>query len=297
MSTLRQTLIDSLHMQNVNNVKFVKASHPFPCIYCHKNVNYNQRGLMCSSCQCWSHIKCNGTPILEYNELKVICNTFQTQRFMPNNDWICFNCHVNKLSEIFPFGMIDNFDLANLLENDSICILNHLPSYEITSKAKSFLLDKFDIDDNVVSNINSKYYSVKDFQSVIKGPDSFTIFHSNLNGLESKFDELHSFVTCSKEIDFICISETSQKINNDFCSNILIPGYHPPYSIGSHSSRGGVAIYGKNVYNIKERSDLSTSNNLFEFVSVEITNANTKNTLCCCCYRHTNNNIDDCGIY
>ena len=99
---------------------------------------------------------------------------------------------------IFPFGYEDNQDLLNLLDSDSMKILDFLPTYEIASKAQSFNLSDSDIDDNFVNNINSKYYSVQDFKSAIQTDSSLSIFHTNLNGLENKFSEFNHFISTTQ---------------------------------------------------------------------------------------------------
>ena len=56
----------------------------------------------------------------------------------------------------------------------------NLPSYEIESKAHSIdSLNQFDIDENIISNLSSRYYSAFEFKN-IKKPNSFNILHSNL---------------------------------------------------------------------------------------------------------------------
>ena len=53
----------------------------------------------------------------------------------------------------------------------------------------------------------------------------FNILHSNLNGLESKFEDYHNFImNIELDIDILCISETSQKENMFFDSNATIDG-------------------------------------------------------------------------
>ena len=41
------------------------------------------------------------------------------------------------------------------------------------------------------------------------------------------------------------LSETSQKLNQDFGTNIMIDGYKTPFVQGSKFNKGGVAIYTK----------------------------------------------------
>ena len=159
----------------------------------------------------------------------------------------------------------------NLLEADSMELFALLPTYEITSKAQTFTLNDCDIDENMINNINSKYHSVQEFKSAIQEKSSFSIMHSNLNGLESKIDDLSCFIsTISNKLDIICISETSQKADIDFSVNVKLPGYKYPYSLGSHSARGGVAIYVNDKLDVIVRNDLSKNTNSFEAIWIEM---------------------------
>ena len=60
------------------------------------------------------------------------------------------------------------------------------------------------------------------------------IYHFNLDGLESKFELLHNFINTTKlSLDVTCLCETSQKLNQDFGTNVMINGYKNPYTTGS----------------------------------------------------------------
>ena len=247
------------------------ASHPNPCGVCHKNVNKNQRSFKCSMCNLSIHYKCNKKP-------------------SPN--FKCETCNILYLAEIFPFGLIDNHTLTDLIDtNLNSNNLDNLPSYDINSKVNSFgNLKDTDIDENLPSNINSKYYSCSEFENLNKRK-AFNIVHSNLNGLESKFDDYTNFINSNSNLDVLCISETSQKENCDFKLNVTINGYKQPYCIGSKTSRGGVAIYVKDNLNVLLRSDLSKNTLSFEAVWIEIIQKN-KNIICGCIYRHPNSDIN-----
>ena len=97
-----------------------------------------------------------------------------------------------------------------------------------------------DINGNTINNLNSRYYPAQEFKSL----NTFNIFHSNLDGLESKFERLINFVNTTKmSLDIICLSEKSQKLNRDFDTDVMIDGYKKPYTTGSNINKGGVAIY------------------------------------------------------
>ena len=79
------------------------------------------------------------------------------------------------------------------------------------------------------SNLKSKYHSVYQFQN-LKIQKNFNIFHANVNGLDSKFDNLHTFLAGSKSaMDVIVITETSEHLNNSFIRNVSLDGYKPPF--------------------------------------------------------------------
>ena len=291
---IQNYLIESLKQQNNYYKNNINATHPHPCGICQKNVNQNQKYLECSSCKYWIHIKCNGSSIEEYHTImgnKTVLTDVQL-------DWHCNKCKILKLANIFPFGLVDNSDLFHILNSDSLKSLDNLPTYDIASKAHNIdSLNQHDIDINCIDNINSRYYPAHEFTSINKS-DSFNILHSNLNGLENKFDEYHNFIASTQlNLDVLCISETSQKENNNFNLNVSIEGYKQPFALGSKTARGGVAIYVKNDLNVIERNDLNINNISFEAIWIEILNSKTKNILCGCIYRHPNSDVEEFTNY
>ena len=74
------------------------------------------------------------------------------------------------------------------------------------------------------------------------------------------------------DLDVLCISETSQKENSEFNLNISIKSYKPPFTLGSKTDKGGVAIYAKEYLNVIERKDLNLVSNHCEAVWIEILN-------------------------
>ena len=81
----------------------------------------------------------------------------------------------------------------------------------------------------------------------------------------------------SKWTYILCISETSQKKDVNFDLNITIDGYRQPTSVGSKTSKGGVAIYSKTDINVVDRNDLNIIDNSFEAVWIEVKNEKRKN--------------------
>ena len=101
---------------------------------------------------------------------------------------------------------------------------------------------------------------------------NFNIFYTNINGLENKFDLLYEFLSNSdSDFDIIGITETSQKSNEMFTSNVSISSYNM-YSTSSLSSKGGISIYVEVHLHNFERNDLKIQHNEFEAVWIEIIN-------------------------
>lgn len=271
-STTRDFLIESLRQTENYYQNIINASHPYPCGICQKNVHNNQKGIMCSTCKHWIHIKCNGTTIEEYAKMMEE-NALLTDTEIDETQWICNKCLISNRAKNFPYGLQDDQEFLDIVNIESLKSLEYLPSYEITSKAHQIdSLNQHDIDENIINNINSRYYPAYEFLS-LKDINSFNILHSNLNGLENKFENYQSFINCSKmDLDVLCISETTQKENIDFSLNVDLDGYHKPRILGSKSSRGGVAIFTKNNLNVTERKDLNIVDKSFEAIWVEIHN-------------------------
>ena len=294
---IRKQLIESLKQNNDLYKNVINAKHPYPCGICQKNVNNNQKAIECSNCKYWIHIKCNGTTDDEYRKM-VNENDLMSESDIALQKWLCYKCTISNMAALFPFGLENDYELKNVLNNESLKILDNLPTFDIYSKANSLdSLKQFDIDENVIIDINSRYYPVSEFQN-LKLNNSFLIMHSNLNGLENKFDEYHNFVSNTKmDIDLLCISETSQKEGFDFLTNVNIEGYKIPFTIGSKTSKGGVAIYAKKELNVVERKDLNCVNISFECLWVEIINEKHKNIICGCIYRHPKSDVDEFNKY
>ena len=66
---IQNYLIESIWQNNNTYKNVINATHPHPCGICKKNVNNNQKAILCSNCKHWIHIKCNGTSVTEYNQM------------------------------------------------------------------------------------------------------------------------------------------------------------------------------------------------------------------------------------
>ena len=292
MESIKCYIENALLNQEILKAGFPKANYPFPCSVCFKNVNTNQKSIKCNSCCMWVHIRCNGTSTAEFENLSS-SNTSSGSKRLLIPFWNCMICVTKQRAEIFPFGLLDNHDLNNVIQVNSFNSLKNIPSIDIFSKSQKYdSLSNSNIDNNIGSFLDSRYYNVHEFKNLLSNDNHLNIFHSNLNGLESKFDELNEFISTTKmNLDLICISETSQKNDDDFLSNISIDNYYAPYTTGSNFARGGVAIYAKNNLHVTERLDLKENNDYLEAIWVEISVKNGKNIICGCVYRHPNSDI------
>ena len=167
-----------------------------------------------------------------------------------------------------------------------------LPKFAIVNEVSKFSnqYDK-EIDYNLPVCTSYKYYTVNEFQTLKNS--NLNIFHTNINGLESKFDNLQEFVSSTSfGLDIISITETSHKNSEFFATNVSLKGYNEFYT-SSNSVKGGTAIYVEVNYDTFERSDHKIQNDCFESTWIEIKNKHNKNILCGCIYRHPKYNLLD----
>lgn len=123
------------------------------------------------------------------------------------------------------------------------------------------------------------YYYPSDFQklSLLSSSPYFTLFYINLNSLDAHLNDLQITVaSLNFPFHVIGISETREnysagvKMNNNLNGFIL-------FSQPSSYAAGGVAIYASKSLNAFKQTDLSTTDDEFEAVWVEINNTKAKN--------------------
>ena len=119
------------------------------------------------------------------------------------------------------------------------------------------------------------------------------IFHTNINGLESKLDNLHGFISGSQpKLDILAITETSEQEKVGFLHNVEIKGYKI-FHTASKTSKGGTAVYVNENVNSIERIDLNILHDEFEGKWVEIKNKHSKNIICGCIHKHPHYNFKE----
>ena len=136
-------------------------------------------------------------------------------------EWDCPKC-------TFPFYDLTNIDLLNINTTDNIAIFNLMPEFSITSNVDK-VQNLLNIDENLTDNINYKYSTHNDVRNLPEYHKAFNIFHADVNRLEPHFEGLHVPLANMKyEFSAICISETSQKFNENFTANVSIHGFVEP---------------------------------------------------------------------
>ena len=253
-----------------------------PCVICNNSVDDNQKSLYCDLCGKWCHRSCDGMDEATYDEYH---DNNQNPNIINNEPWYCLYCTMKFHYETIPFTLSDNFELNNINSSDNMEFCKSLPSLEEIYETNKFSSYPNRCEEDLPSNLNSKYHSVSEFQK-LKIEKNFNIFHSNVNGLESKFGTLHTFLAGStSKMDVIAITETSEQVNDGFLSNVKIEGYKL-CNVATKSAKGGTALYVNEVYDSFERDDLKVQNDLVEAVWIEIKNNKSKNIVVGCVYRH-----------
>ena len=174
-----------------------------PCSICNKNVLSNQKAVHCDSCNKWCHIKCDGTSLATYYYLMSSDDTVL---------WDCLVCKIKFHHQNIPFTLCEVVEIDKINNSNSMKFCEFLPSFETISLSNEFSnLSLNDVDHNLPTLTSCKYYNVNEFQN-LKVQKNLNLFHSNVNGLESKFEALHEFLAgSSSALDIVAITETSQK--------------------------------------------------------------------------------------
>ena len=122
---------------------------------------------------------------------------------------------------------MSKFELLDLNGIDLPSHLQTLPSLETRSKLVNLPnLNDFDVDENIINTINSKYYSVHELNKVQLSKQHLSVFHTNIRSLSKHHDTLHTQLSMVNiSFDVIGISETKEQIDNEFISNVELRGY------------------------------------------------------------------------
>ena len=198
----------------------------------------------------------------------------------------CFPYNSCNTSDLKSINSIDRyFQTEDNLTNQDDTDINK-------NEMKAINLCDDDLDINLSNLTDCKYYTADEFKK-LNLHKNCNIFHNNVNGLETKFQNLHSFfASLSVDLDIITFTETSnQDPHDEFKSNIKLDGYNL-YSTSTLTSKGGAAIFSKKTFYTVERQDLKVKNEHYESIWIEIKNKNCKNVICGTIYRHPHDTND-----
>ena len=97
-----------------------------------------------------------------------------------------------------------------------------LPKFEVVTEASKFSFNSENDLIIIYQCTSCNYYTTNEVRN-LKTLSNLNIFHTNINGLESKFDNLHEFISnVYSDLDIIAITETSHK--SFFNTNVSING-------------------------------------------------------------------------
>ena len=279
-------LIKSLKNCKEALIKNTDKECKYPCGICKNDVKHNDKSILCSTCNKWIHIVCNGITLEDYKARQK--RNRDNPDLIMSETWECLKCVMDDRASKFAFGYLDNTELNNLITLDSLSVIDIIPEFSIQSHElnNENISNPNDIDENIIYNIDSKYYSCQEFFNINNKKNNLKIFHSNMNGFSTHVDNLRTFLDQSNtEFDAICISETSLRDESTLPNDGLLVNYFEPYHSNTQSSKGGVAIFLKKNIEAKERTDLKACDIEYETVWIEIKNKKSKNTVIGCTYR------------
>ena len=187
-----------------------------------------------------------------------------------SDSWHCLVCKVKANHNTFPFTLCDDIEIQNINNSNSIRYCESLPAFEVVNEVSKFSnQSNNEVDYNLPARSTCKYYTVNEFQKV-NMTNNLNIFHTNINGLEAKFDILREFVSNEySDLDIITITETSHKNEEFFTKDVSLQGYNECYT-PSNSNKGGTAIYVKGNYDVFERTDLKNQHDSLASTWIEI---------------------------
>ena len=184
------------------------------------------------------------------------------------------------------------------LNHDRMEQYNTLPCLNITSPNTFHHLTNSDVDLNMPVDQNFSYYSIENFKSnydineCSSNKTSFSALNCNIRSLPANYDNfMHMLSELNFPFSLLGFSETKFKVDQERLVNVNIPGYNL-ISEPSLSNAGGVAFYVKNNLKFSVRSDITTVDQNFEALWIEIDTIGQPNLVCGILYRHPNGNLD-----
>ena len=98
----------------------------------------------------------------------------------------CLTCKIKQNAGIFPFGLLSKFELLDLYGIDLPSLVETLPCFETRSKhTKLPNMSDFDIDENLISTISSRYYYLNEINKTKLTRQNFLSFTQILEVYQS----------------------------------------------------------------------------------------------------------------
>ena len=252
------------------------------CNVCTKKVNVSN--LTCSICMNVFHIQCTQLSRFDHRGLSM----------GDKINWTCATCIL-----LFPFNhIIDEkkfLQLANnkwIIKVPLICdnlLFNPFEDFEVNGVLPC---DKYDPDiqhfsqsQNITNICHSPYFQIDEFNDSVgilpKG--NLSLIHCNIRSARQNSADFSNFLySLHHKFDIIALSETWLNSNND--SIIGFSEYSQVNIYRNNKRGGGVSLLIHDSITFTELEDLSTCNDVFESVFVEIATSR-KNVVVGCIYR------------
>ena len=121
------------------------------------------------------------------------------------------------------------------------------------------LIDKLNngMDDPESKMLSSKYYEPNEMTVLFKNTNKhFSSFHLNISSLPFYFEELSTLISeHNLNFDFLGISESRLKLNQNPLTSVQLPGYNIEYT-PTECDNEGTLLYVKKGVNCKLQKDL-----------------------------------------
>lgn len=252
------------------------------CKICNKTLAKNHLALKCNVCKRKVHTSCNKLDKKDYTRINTTLEN--------DNLFTCLPC----IAEAIPLSNLNNKQLELIsqgLDPPEEVDINHMSLDERQQNAIRRINELMDVqdDDDEMSPVNCKYYSIDQFKKKKFDPQKhFSILHLNIHSLERHIDELRLALSLmDHNFDFICITETKIKKNMAPKFDISLEGYQDPVGTPTEAGKGGVLIYIKQGIDYKPREELNIyKSKELESYFIETINSSGKNVIVGTIYRH-----------
>lgn len=309
LSTNKDKLINcntckkSIHMRCNNSTKkqfdyFQKNPESFDCRscltcnICQKLVAKNHRGILCTLCNKWIHVKCNKFDHNDFTRhqndenLSFFCSPCLRDTLptldLNNNEFLLTMKGINYSSE-------EPKDLNDILLTDRQLELTNKINAAIAAGSNYDTDDDDGLDNENMDMVDCKYYTIDSFNDQkFNTNKNFSILHLNIHSVEFHIDELRLTIQLlDTSFDFICLTESKIRVDQLLKVDINIDGYQHPIGMPTESSKGGVLMYIKKGINFFQRNDLAVyKSKELESIFVEVLNPKGANTIIGTIYRH-----------